>query len=313
MLALVLTALAWPRAAHAGHGLFKCQGARGETVFTSAPAGYRGCKRVHLDEQAPINGRLGARPSAVKAPAPRQASAASTPAPKTDHRSHLTMAEGAQLTSAAKAAQLERAGKRVLRGAVYRVVHADGSVEYTNVRPHGARGQRVKTLFTYIATCPACEVHSPINWRTVPLHMTAYAHDVQAAASEYGVSAALLRAVIHAESAFNPRAVSNKGAQGLMQLMPGTASDMGVNDAFNAAQNIRGGARYLASLLKTFNGNVRLAAAAYNAGPAAVQKYGGVPPYDQTQVYVDRVDILRKRYAAAQGATALAVSSGSAG
>jgi len=102
--------------------------------------------------------------------------------------------------------------------------------------------------------------------------------------------------VIHAESAFNPMAMSNKGAQGLMQLMPGTAGDLGVSDAFDAAQNIDGGARYLAQLLRDFNGDVKLAAAAYNAGEAAVQKYGGVPPYDETQVYVARVQQLRDRY-----------------
>jgi soluble lytic murein transglycosylase-like protein len=87
-----------------------------------------------------------------------------------------------------------------------------------------------------------------------------------------------------------------KGAQGLMQLMPSTANDMGVLDAFNADDNIRGGARYLAFLLKSFNGDERLAAAAYNAGPGAVQRYNGVPPYAETEVYVQRVGELRKRY-----------------
>ena len=110
---------------------------------------------------------------------------------------------------------------------------------------------------------------------------------------------AFLRAIIHAESAFNPRALSLKGAQGLMQLMPGTASDMGVLDAFDTDQNIRGGARYLSLLLHDFNGSERLAAAAYNAGPGAVQHYSGVPPYAETQVYVERVETLRKRYGAA--------------
>jgi len=84
-----------------------------------------------------------------------------------------------------------------------------------------------------------------------------------------------------------------------MQLMPGTAGDMGVLDAFDTGQNIRGGARYLALLLRDFGGNERLAAAAYNAGPGAVQRYNGVPPYAETQVYVQRVDTLRKRYEAA--------------
>jgi soluble lytic murein transglycosylase-like protein len=84
-----------------------------------------------------------------------------------------------------------------------------------------------------------------------------------------------------------------------MQLMPGTANDMGVADAFDAVQNIRGGERYLSMLLRNFKGDAQLATAAYNAGPGAVQKYGGVPPYDETQMYVQRVATLRDRYAKA--------------
>ena len=188
---------------------------------------------------------------------------------------------------------------RVLRGAVYRIVRQDGSVEYTNLRPAGQQGHAVTMLFSYIATCAACNLHSTIRWGSVSLNLTAYADTIRAASIEYGVDEAFLRAIIHAESAFNPRALSLKGAQGLMQLMPGTANDMGVLDAFNSDQNIRGGARYLGLLLHNFDGNERLAAAAYNAGPGAVQRYKGVPPYAETQVYVERVDTLRKRYGAA--------------
>jgi hypothetical protein len=189
-------------------------------------------------------------------------------------------------------------GSRVLRGAVYRITRADGGVEYTNIPQAGGggKGQSIKMLFTYIATCAACDVHSKIDWNSVALNISAYGDAISSASNEFGVDEALLRAIIHAESAFNPRALSVAGAQGLMQLIPGTARDMGVLDAFDANQNIRGGARYLALLLKNFNGNERLAAAAYNAGPGAVQKYNGVPPYDETQVYVERVGQLRKRY-----------------
>jgi soluble lytic murein transglycosylase-like protein len=187
----------------------------------------------------------------------------------------------------------------VLRGAVYRVVRADGSVEYTNLRPTGGKGHSVTMLFSYIATCAACNLRSPIHWSSVALHLTDYADAIHAASMEYGVDEAFLRAIIHAESAFNPRALSLKGAQGLMQLMPATASDMGVMDAFDTNQNIRGGARYLSLLLRDFNGNERLATAAYNAGPGAVQRYNGVPPYAETQVYVERVGTLLRRYAAA--------------
>ena len=183
---------------------------------------------------------------------------------------------------------------KILRGAVYRVQRANGITEYTNVKP--ASGAAFAVLFTYIATCVACDVHSKIDFANTPLHLDAFKDEIATAAINYGVDAALLRAVIHAESAFNPMAVSDKGAQGLMQLMPGTAGDMGVGDAFDVAQNISGGAKYLAQLLKDFNGDTKLATAAYNAGEGAVQKYGGVPPYDETQVYVQRVEQLRDRY-----------------
>ena len=104
------------------------------------------------------------------------------------------------------------------------------------------------------------------------------------------VSVDLVRAVIQAESAFNSRAVSPKGALGLMQLMPATAAEFGVTDAFNPAQNVRAGVKYLKHLLDTYDGRVELALAAYNAGPAAVKKYGGkVPPYRETQNYVARI------------------------
>jgi hypothetical protein len=189
-------------------------------------------------------------------------------------------------------------GTRILRGAVYRIVRPDGSVEYTNLQPVGQKSRAVTMLFTYLATCVACDLHSTIHWGSVSLNLTAFADTIRAASVEFGVDEAFLRAIIHAESAFNPHAMSLKGAQGLMQLMPGTASDMGVLDAFNTDQNIRGGARYLSMLLHDFNGDERLAAAAYNAGPNAVQRYSGVPPYAETQVYVERVGTLRKRYGA---------------
>lgn len=193
------------------------------------------------------------------------------------------------------------------RGAVYKVTRADGTIEYTNIASR-AQGAHATMLFTYIITCYACNVHSRVDWNTVALHLKDYDDAIHAAAKKSGVGEALLRAIIHAESGFNPRALSYKGAQGLMQLMPGTASDMGVTDAFDASQNIAGGAKYLAQLLKDFNGDATLAAAAYNAGEGAVRKYNGVPPYDETQVYVKRVAILRDRYLKALHPGALAAA-----
>ena len=109
---------------------------------------------------------------------------------------------------------------------------------------------------------------------------------IQAMGSKYRVDPALIKAVIRAESAWNPTAVSSAGAQGLMQLMPGTASKLDVVDPFDPYQNIEAGAKYLRMMLDTFNGDVMLAVAAYNAGPGAVKKYKGVPPYAETRSYV---------------------------
>jgi soluble lytic murein transglycosylase-like protein len=120
---------------------------------------------------------------------------------------------------------------------------------------------------------------------------------INSCSSEFGVDKSLVKAVIHAESGYNPNAVSRKGAAGLMQLMPGTAHNLKVADSFNPADNIRGGVRYLRFLLDTFKGNVTLALAAYNAGLGKVAKHGGVPPYEETRNYVSKVLSYQKNYA----------------
>jgi soluble lytic murein transglycosylase-like protein len=118
---------------------------------------------------------------------------------------------------------------------------------------------------------------------------TPFAAQITASAKRNGIDPALLAGLIKQESGFNPHAGSSAGAQGLTQLMPGTARGLGVGNPFDPAQSIEGGARYLKQQLDRFGGDVARALAAYNAGPGAVQRYGGVPPYAETQNYVRRV------------------------
>lgn|GEM_PF-373516 len=167
----------------------------------------------------------------------------------------------------------------------------DGAVIFADSVPY-------KTKYEVIVynSCYACSITSSVNWYNTRLRLSEFADAINLAAKQYGVNPGFVRAIIHAESAFNPMARSRKGAMGLMQLMPGTAKDMGVMDLTNPEQNIKGGVKYLAGLLQTFSGNETLAAAAYNAGPGAVARYGGIPPYEETQTYVKRVKILADRY-----------------
>jgi hypothetical protein len=122
-----------------------------------------------------------------------------------------------------------------------------------------------------------------------------HAHIMQAAKT-YDVDAALIRAIILAESSFNPRAVSNRGAQGLMQLMPATARSLGVEDSFDPAVNIDAGVSYFRKMLNRFDGDIRLALAAYNAGSRHVRNYGGVPPFGATRQYIHKVLEYQKQY-----------------
>lgn len=119
---------------------------------------------------------------------------------------------------------------------------------------------------------------------------------IRGASERWGVDPVLVKAVIKAESNFDPEAVSRAGARGLMQLMPGTARLMGVKDIHDPTENVEGGVRYLRRLLKNFNWDVTLALAAYNAGETAVRKYGGIPPFKETITFVKRVLNYRKIY-----------------
>ena len=174
---------------------------------------------------------------------------------------------------------------------VYKYQQDDGVVSFSDLRPsHGVELEVIKLA------CFACSPSSKINWNTTPLNLSAYEQQINTVAKTYALSPAFIRAIIHAESGFNPKALSSQGAQGLMQLMPGTAKELGVGDAFDIDENIRGGTQYLSQLLKEFNGNVRLTTAAYNAGPNAVKRFGDIPPYEETRIYVERVGILQARY-----------------
>ncbi|MGQ9454277.1 MAG: lytic transglycosylase domain-containing protein [Armatimonadota bacterium] len=126
--------------------------------------------------------------------------------------------------------------------------------------------------------------------------VSAYDELINSSASKYNIDPALLKALIHAESGFKPNAVSPAGAMGLTQLMPATAAALNVSDPFDPTQSIDGGARYLRAQLDRFGGDESLALAAYNAGPGAVIKYGGIPPYSETQRFVNRVLALREVY-----------------
>lgn len=134
------------------------------------------------------------------------------------------------------------------------------------------------------------------NPQAVLADINAYDEMIRHVARTHTVDAALIKAVMHAESGFNPNAVSHKGASGLMQLMPATAELYGVQDIFDPKQNIRAGAQYLGYLLKKFNNNHRLALAAYNAGEGAVLRYKGIPPYAETRGYVQKVLAFKGRY-----------------
>ncbi len=139
------------------------------------------------------------------------------------------------------------------------------------------------------------------------IDMTKYGPLIQKASDKYKVDYSLVKAVIKAESNFNHKAVSPKGAQGLMQLMPKTASTLQVKDSFEPESNIEGGVKYLRYLMNVYNGHLPLALAAYNAGEKAVARYGGIPPYAETQGYVRRVMALYKQYSSEpkEGRTAI--------
>ena len=185
-------------------------------------------------------------------------------------------------------------------GNIYKFRDASGNILFTNVvdgrgKPRGDDFGRY-TKLEKVTWFDDTNVHKYKNWgsdefavkQSFSKNRDAYDDVIAQAASTYGIDKGLVKAVIHTESGFNPRARSGPGAKGLMQLMPATARRFAVNDVYDPAQNIRGGTEYLSFLLKRFN-SLELALAGYNAGEGNVDKYKGIPPFAETQDYVRRV------------------------
>jgi soluble lytic murein transglycosylase-like protein len=173
---------------------------------------------------------------------------------------------------------------------VFIYTDANGVEHYTNAPEDGAY-QRLSSLLEENGKS------NRANALPVKGNVAAFAPHIEKAAGEAGIDAALVHAVITAESGYNPAAVSKAGAQGLMQLMPATAKRYAVQDAFDPEQNIRGGTRYLRDLLNQFDDNIELAVAAYNAGENAVIRHGRkIPPYRETRAYVPKVLRLYDKY-----------------
>jgi len=159
------------------------------------------------------------------------------------------------------------------------------------------KSEPIKTIEKEIAPTPVVEDIEPEIKEAVELkskidlkaQSTNIDEIIETFSEKYGIDGDFIKAIIKQESGFNTRATSKKGAMGLMQLMPKTAQSLGVIDAYNPSQNIEGGVKYLKSLLDKYDNNKEMALAAYNAGPGAVKKYGGIPPYKETQNYINAI------------------------
>ena len=292
---LLLLALSGAALSVQAGNVYRCDLADGTVSYSNKRASGGSCKLVgsYKAQRAPKP-----RPVAASAPPAAAMGLVTTPAPATAPAPASTPAPAP-------------GAPRLVRGQVYSYVGKDGVRHYTSKRPAGVAAASMRTIkYSYMESCFACGSKPGVNFRTLRLNTTAYRDEVRAAARTHGVDEAIVRAIIHAESAFNPNALSRVGAQGLMQLMPATARRFGVGNAFEPRQNIDGGVRYLAWLLKRFKGDLTLAAAGYNAGEGAVDKYKGVPPYRETRHYVDRVAVLAERYRGELNPVAAAATGG---
>lgn len=298
--AIVLALVAVPASAGT---LYRCVGPDGVSSYVNKRVPGAQCK---VFSQYTPDRRRAHPPRAVPVAPPAPTAVAAVPATSTGSGEPALIPASSRsdaIVPAPLPAPRTGAPQRRVSGQVYSYMK-DGVRHFSSRPPaRGAGAAQVRTIaYSYIETCYACGVRPGVSFATVRLNTTAYQAEIAAAAREFGVEEAIVRAIIHAESAYNPLALSHAGAQGLMQLMPPTARRFGVVDSYDATQNIRGGVQYLAWLLKRFNGDLTLAAAGYNAGEGAVDRHKGVPPYSETQRYVQRVGVLAERYRGVQAA-----------
>ncbi|WP_149196042.1 lytic transglycosylase domain-containing protein [Luteimonas suaedae] len=298
---IILTALCALAAFPAAAGtLYRCDSGDGVPQYVSKRIGGASCTVISSYRPEPNRARSTAAPAAAgKVTADNRVEG--SPATLHNNPPATFMGQGAAAPVATATAPAKPAAAqprtRHVQGQVYSYIK-DGVRHYTSRAPRGVAGaSAVRTIrYSFMETCYACGATPGVSFGTVRLNTDAYRDEIAAAARRFGVEEAVVRAIIHAESAFNPNALSRVGAQGLMQLMPATARRFGVGNPFDPGQNILGGVQYLAWLLKRFNGDLTLAAAGYNAGEGAVDRHGGVPPYSETRRYVERVGVLAERY-----------------
>jgi len=172
-----------------------------------------------------------------------------------------------------------------LAGDIYMGTDDNGVLTFTDTPP--ADGEGFDVFIKDLEGRPS--KFANIDAALLRKNLDNYDDTIVASATKWKIAPELIKAMVLVESGMNPRAKSPAGARGLMQLMPGTARELGVADSWDAKQNVEGGTRYLRRMLNTFQGNRKLALAAYNAGPGNVRKYNGIPPFEETEYYVDKV------------------------
>jgi hypothetical protein len=213
--------------------------------------------------------------------------------PAIERARSLPLRTGAVLVAAVFSFLLWVGESQAEKAKIYVIREADGVIRFTTKEP--PKGVKASIFTSSGGGFSSYRITGVSSSQIYPDRFNSI---ISVASREHQVEAGLIKAVIHVESAFNPSARSSKGAQGLMQLMPGTARELGVRNAWSPASNISGGTKHLARLIRRYEGNVHYALAAYNAGEQAVSRYNGVPPFSETQDYVRRVLQLKKRYSA---------------